>query len=344
MFEEIGHFVEKIRRVGYGPLILDQEPGKLRELDDRELAQLRKAADGTLRTPKTKDVRRRNLIDSGRLPTVASRPSSQKPYGAKSFDERPAAGPKDYQPKRAFGTGQTGRPEQTGDLRSLLAERRPAGRMTRRSADRPSARLALEPAENADRQSGHQTQVPAENAGQPRAMVRDRLAASHSAQSPTRTRVTRVELARAGHLRANSSGQSRTRASQTNQPSPLHSTGARRPRAASAADRRQTVPSRQGPGSDRPGSDRPGSDRPSSARPFEGKPSFGKPGGNRPGGNKPGGNKPAWDKSGPKDRSNFKGTPAPGRGAHFDDDDLGPVRPPNLHIEEIQGPDRARPP
>jgi len=27
MFEEVGHFVEKIRRVGYGPLILDQEPG-----------------------------------------------------------------------------------------------------------------------------------------------------------------------------------------------------------------------------------------------------------------------------------------------------------------------------
>ncbi len=27
MFEEIGHFVEKIRRVGYGPLVLDQEPG-----------------------------------------------------------------------------------------------------------------------------------------------------------------------------------------------------------------------------------------------------------------------------------------------------------------------------
>ena len=32
MFEEIGHFVEKIRRVGYGPLVLDQEPGNLREL------------------------------------------------------------------------------------------------------------------------------------------------------------------------------------------------------------------------------------------------------------------------------------------------------------------------
>ncbi len=32
MFAAIGHFAEKIRRVGYGPLVLDVEPGKLREL------------------------------------------------------------------------------------------------------------------------------------------------------------------------------------------------------------------------------------------------------------------------------------------------------------------------
>ena len=32
MFEEVGHHVEKIRRVGYGPLQLDVEPGQYREL------------------------------------------------------------------------------------------------------------------------------------------------------------------------------------------------------------------------------------------------------------------------------------------------------------------------
>ena len=37
MFEEVGHFVEKIRRTGYGPLVLDQEPGNLRELQPSEL-------------------------------------------------------------------------------------------------------------------------------------------------------------------------------------------------------------------------------------------------------------------------------------------------------------------
>ncbi|MBT9331277.1 rRNA pseudouridine synthase [Acidipila sp. 4G-K13] len=43
MFEEIGHHVEKIRRVGYGPLVLDVEPGKLRELDLQEIEALKRA-------------------------------------------------------------------------------------------------------------------------------------------------------------------------------------------------------------------------------------------------------------------------------------------------------------
>jgi len=93
MFEEIGHFVEKIRRVGYGPLILDQEPGNLRELDAQELELLRKAADGKLRTPKAKEIRRRNIVDS--LPP-------EKP-AFKARGAKPAAGPKDYKPKRSFG-------------------------------------------------------------------------------------------------------------------------------------------------------------------------------------------------------------------------------------------------
>ena len=46
MFSEIGHHVEKIRRVGYGPLVLDLEPGKVRELDSEEVAALGRAAEG----------------------------------------------------------------------------------------------------------------------------------------------------------------------------------------------------------------------------------------------------------------------------------------------------------
>jgi 23S rRNA pseudouridine2605 synthase len=44
MFQEIGHHVEKIRRVRYGPLELDVEPGKLRHLTTKEVAQLKAAA------------------------------------------------------------------------------------------------------------------------------------------------------------------------------------------------------------------------------------------------------------------------------------------------------------
>jgi 23S rRNA pseudouridine2605 synthase len=44
MFEEVGHFVEKVRRVGFGPLILDVTPGKTRELSEEEVIQLKRAA------------------------------------------------------------------------------------------------------------------------------------------------------------------------------------------------------------------------------------------------------------------------------------------------------------
>lgn len=43
MFEEIGHHVEKIRRIGYGPLVLDLEPGEARELTRQEVEKLQRA-------------------------------------------------------------------------------------------------------------------------------------------------------------------------------------------------------------------------------------------------------------------------------------------------------------
>ncbi len=46
MFEEIGHHVEKIKRVGYGPLTLDVEPGQVRELTPREVQSLRRPEPG----------------------------------------------------------------------------------------------------------------------------------------------------------------------------------------------------------------------------------------------------------------------------------------------------------
>lgn len=46
MFEEIGHHVEKIRRIGYGALVLDVPPGAFRELTTGEVQALNRAAAG----------------------------------------------------------------------------------------------------------------------------------------------------------------------------------------------------------------------------------------------------------------------------------------------------------
>jgi 23S rRNA pseudouridine2605 synthase len=44
MFEQVGHHIEKIKRVRYGPLQLDVEAGQFRHLSAEEVAQLRAAA------------------------------------------------------------------------------------------------------------------------------------------------------------------------------------------------------------------------------------------------------------------------------------------------------------
>jgi 23S rRNA pseudouridine2605 synthase len=68
MFEEVGHHVEKIRRVQYGPLALDVPPGDWRNLTLLEVAKLKTAAAGgrvpsppspviTLRAPKAAPIK-----------------------------------------------------------------------------------------------------------------------------------------------------------------------------------------------------------------------------------------------------------------------------------------------
>jgi 23S rRNA pseudouridine2605 synthase len=48
MFEEIGHHVEKIKRVRYGPLSLDVPPGEFRRLSADELEKLKVAGSGAV--------------------------------------------------------------------------------------------------------------------------------------------------------------------------------------------------------------------------------------------------------------------------------------------------------
>lgn len=47
MFEEVGHHVEKIKRVKYGPLALDVPPGEFRRLTLQEIAKLKTASTST---------------------------------------------------------------------------------------------------------------------------------------------------------------------------------------------------------------------------------------------------------------------------------------------------------
>ena len=54
MFEEIGHHVEKIRRIGYGALLLDVAPGEFRELTPGEVMALERASQGLKVVPKKK--------------------------------------------------------------------------------------------------------------------------------------------------------------------------------------------------------------------------------------------------------------------------------------------------
>jgi 23S rRNA pseudouridine2605 synthase len=79
MFEEVGHFVEKIRRVGYGPLVLDVEPGEVRELSSDEVLALQRAA--------------RGIRPSSRLaaPSPVSVAPSRRNRAKPSFQSRPKA-------------------------------------------------------------------------------------------------------------------------------------------------------------------------------------------------------------------------------------------------------------
>jgi 23S rRNA pseudouridine2605 synthase len=157
MFEEVGHFVEKIRRVGYGPLVLDQEPGKFRELEPDELAQLRLAAEGKLRKAKTEEqpgrregARFERKHEEGRRP---GRFGAERPGGRKIDWERQKPPSRQARPgKEEFrrpGTRGGGREERFGGQTQAgqgrggrpqagPAQRRPEWKPNDRSA-RPAA-------------------------------------------------------------------------------------------------------------------------------------------------------------------------------------------------------------
>jgi 23S rRNA pseudouridine2605 synthase len=74
MFEEIGHHVEKIRRIGYGALVLDVPPGAFRELTTGEVQALGRAAAGK------KVERKKTMPEAAQLKKPV--PPKRKSFGA----------------------------------------------------------------------------------------------------------------------------------------------------------------------------------------------------------------------------------------------------------------------
>src|SRR5216684_615520 len=115
MFEEVGHHVEKIRRVQYGPLALGVPPGDWRNLTLLEVAKLKSAASGVkvasppspqipLRAPKATAIR------PPRIPRPANplkSPRAQRP----SHSDKASFVPRAPRPSRSLrqGTPKRGR-------------------------------------------------------------------------------------------------------------------------------------------------------------------------------------------------------------------------------------------
>jgi 23S rRNA pseudouridine2605 synthase len=93
MFEEVGHHVEKIRRVRYGPLELDLPPGESRMLSPKEISQLRHATESHMQ-------QRFRAHDGGpRFPV--KRPDSSSRFQAVSGGARPRQEKKDWKSKES---------------------------------------------------------------------------------------------------------------------------------------------------------------------------------------------------------------------------------------------------
>jgi 23S rRNA pseudouridine2605 synthase len=95
MFAAIGHFAEKIRRVGYGPLVLDVEPGNMRELGEDEVNALRLTAEGKMK-PRRPRIEKLLPKEAGVAAEKRDRPRDRK------FDRRPA--PRQDRGERPFSS------------------------------------------------------------------------------------------------------------------------------------------------------------------------------------------------------------------------------------------------
>jgi 23S rRNA pseudouridine2605 synthase len=158
MFEEIGHHVEKIRRVGYGPLhLVNLDPGAIRELTAEELDLLRRAAEGKLKSRKI-DFGVLLPKEAGRsVDHEAAKERTKRPYSAMinkplsggwgGREKRPAAsreserreGGKSFAPRVGGRTDQRPSPGRGSDRTPNRSSERYPDRGSSRSFDRKPA-------------------------------------------------------------------------------------------------------------------------------------------------------------------------------------------------------------
>ena len=147
MFEEVGHHVEKIRRVQYGPLALDVPPGDYRNLTLLEVAKLKTAASGVrVASPPTPEIQLRPpkaAVKPRRMPTsmkfVKSSSTTKFSKAPRSplprHSEKPSFAPRPSRPahisKPAF-TSRSPKPSPSG--KPSFAARAPRSRQS----DKPS--------------------------------------------------------------------------------------------------------------------------------------------------------------------------------------------------------------
>ena len=107
MFAAIGHFAEKIRRGGYGPLALDVEPGNMRELTEDEVNALRLTAEGKMKP--------RRIKSEQMLPKEAGLAAEKRDQPRNRRFDRPPGRSFDRPPSRSFD--RPGRPVGHNDRR-----------------------------------------------------------------------------------------------------------------------------------------------------------------------------------------------------------------------------------
>jgi 23S rRNA pseudouridine2605 synthase len=127
MFEEIEHHVEKIKRVRYGPLTLNVEPGKWRLLSPPEVSKLRAA----LKKPMEIRPPRPAELDARDLRKLAER------VIGKSKQVRPKREWSDRPPRRDSGTRPPQREAGTRPPRKNFGDRKEFGRKRDFGENRP---------------------------------------------------------------------------------------------------------------------------------------------------------------------------------------------------------------